>query len=137
METRRRPKDPPCVSVFPLDLAPGVHLVQTRGRQRLLQLAELRVGAGGLLLQLLQVEVDGVQLGLTGRDRQVAPVPGKTHAPAGARQVQLAVLERLLQQPEVHHVGGLAHVHQKVPEGTAQHDAQQLGGAEGRGCTGE
>ena len=113
--------------MFPFDLAVDIHLVEAGGRDRLLQLAELRVGTRRLLLQLLQVDVDGVQLWLAGGHGQVAAVPGQAHAPAGAGQVQLAVLEGLLQQPEVHHIGGLAHVHQQVPERTAQQDAQQLG----------
>lgn len=81
-----------------------------------------------LLLELLQVNVNGVEFGLGGGNRQVAAIPRQTHTPAGAGQVQLAVLKPKLLQLEVHHVSGLAHVHQQVPKDTAQDDAQQLQG---------
>lgn len=112
--------------MLPLLLPAHVHLVQAAGRPGLLQFSQLGVGARRLLLQLLQVNVNGVELGLRGGDRQVAAVPGQAQAPAGAGQVQLAVLELGLLQLEVHHVGRLAHVHQEVPEDAAQDDAQQL-----------
>lgn len=79
-----------------------------------------------LLLQLFQVDVDGVEFGLGSRDGQVTAVPRQAHAPAGAGQVQLTVIDRGLLELEVHHVGRLAHVHQQVPEDAAQEDAEQL-----------
>lgn len=82
--------------------------------------------AGRLLLELLQVNVNGVQFGLGDGNRQVTAVPREAHTPAGSGQVQLAVLHLALLQLEVHHVGRLAHVHQQVPEDAAQDDAQQL-----------
>lgn len=120
--------------MFPFLLPADVDLVQPGGRPRLLQLPELRVRARRLLLQLLQVNVNGVEFGLGGRDGQVAAVPREAHTPAGAGQVQLAVVDLGLLQPEVHHVGRLAHVHQQVPEDTAQDDAEQLqeGGGQDR-----
>lgn len=113
-------------SVLPLLLAARVDLVQPAGRPGLLHLAQLRVRAPRLLLQLLQVNVNGVQVGLGCGDGQVAAVPGQTHAPAGARQVQLAVVHLHPLQLEVHHVWRLAHVDQQVPEDAAQDDAEQL-----------
>ena len=125
-------------SVFPFLLPADVDLVQPGGRSGLLQFSELGVRAGRLLLELLQVNVNGVELGLGGRDGQVAAVPRQAHTPAGAGQVQLAVVDLRLLQLEVHHVGRLAHVHQQVPEDAAQDDAQQLQGDMGtwsyRGC---
>lgn len=84
-----------------------------------------------LLLELLQVNVNGVEVWLRGRDGQVASVSRQAHTPARAGQVQLAVLDLGLLQLEVHHVGRLAHVHQQVPEDAAQDDAQQLQGEMG------
>ncbi|KAF3850516.1 hypothetical protein F7725_012288 [Dissostichus mawsoni] len=98
-------------SVFPFLLPPAVQLVQTRGGAHHL---ELRVGARRLLLQLLQVNVDGVEVGFDDGDGQVSSVPRQTHAPPGARQIQLGVLHLLLLQLEVHHVCRLAHVHQQA-----------------------
>lgn len=115
-------------SVFPFLLPPNVDLVQPGGRPGLLQLSELRVRARRLLLQFLQVKVNGVEFGLGGRDGQVAAVPRQAHTPAGAGQVQLAVIDLRLLQLEVHHVGRLAHVNQQVPEDAAQDDAEQLRG---------
>lgn len=86
------------------------------------------MSARRLLLEPLQVHVDGVEVGLGGGDGQVAAVPRQTQTPAGAGQVELAVLHLRLLQLEVHHVGRLAHVHQQVPEDAAQEDAQQLQG---------
>lgn len=114
--------------MFPFLLPADVYLVQPSGRSGLLQLLELRVRARRLLLELLQVNVNGVEFGLGLGDGQVAAVPRQTHTPAGAGQVQLAVGKFGLLQLEVHHVGRLAHVHQQVPEDTAQDDAQQLQG---------
>lgn len=113
-------------SMVPFFLAACIHLVQPAGRPGLLHLPQLRVRAARLLLQLLQVNVNGVQVRLGGGDGQVAAVPWQTHAPSGAGQVQLAVIDVGLLQLEVHHVRRLAHVHQQVPEDTAQNDAQQL-----------
>lgn len=113
-------------SVVPFLLPADVDFVQAAARPGLLQFSELGVGSWRLLLQLLQVNIDGIQLGLRGWDRQVATVPWQAQAPASTSQVQLAVLELRLLQLEVHHVGRLAHVHQQVPEDTAQDDAQQL-----------
>lgn len=68
-----------------------------------------------------------LRVGLRVRYRQVAANTGQAHAPAGAGQVQLAVVESsLLQHLEVHHVYGVAHLHQKVPEDEAQQDTQKL-----------
>ncbi|TNN77653.1 hypothetical protein EYF80_012243 [Liparis tanakae] len=114
------------------NLPADIHLVQPGGRSGLLQFSELRVSAGRLLLELLQVNIDGVEIGLHGGDGQVAAVPRQTHTPAGAAQVQLAVLDVHLLQLEVHHVARLAHVHQQVPEDAAQDDAQQLQGHMGQ-----
>lgn len=115
--------------MFPFLFPPDVDLVQAGGRPGLLQLSELRVRARRLLLQLLQVNVNGVEFGLGGGDGQVAAIPRQAHAPAGAGQVQLAVIDPRLLQLEVHHVGRLAHVHQQVPEDAAQDDAEQLRGS--------
>lgn len=115
-------------SVFPFLLPANVYLVQPSGRSGLLHFSELSVCARRLLLELLQVNVNGVEIWLRGRDGQVASVPRQAHTPAGAGQVQLAVLDLGLLQLEVHHVGRLAHVHQQVPEDAAQDDAQQLQG---------
>ena len=115
-------------SVFPFLLPTNVYLVQPGGRSGLLQLSELRVCARRHLLDLLQVNIYGVEVRLSGRDGQVAAVPRQTHTPAGAGQVQLAVRDLCLLQLEVHHVGRLAHVHQQVPEDAAQDDAEQLQG---------
>lgn len=112
--------------MFPFQLAADVDLVQPAGRPGLLQFSQLRVSAGLLLLQLLQVNVNGVEFRLGGRDGQVAAISRQAHAPAGTGQVQLAVVELGLLQLEVHHVCRLAHVHQQVPEDAAQDDAQQL-----------
>lgn len=120
-------------SVFPFLLPADVYLVQPSGRSGLLQLLELRVRARRLLLELLQVNVNGVEFGLRLGDGQVAAVPRQTHTPAGAGQVQVAVVKFGLLQLEVHHVGRLTHVHQQIPEDTAQDDAQQLQGDMGSG----
>lgn len=117
--------------MFPFLLPADVDLVQARGRSGLLHFPELSVRARRLLLQLLQVNVNGVQFGLGGRDGQVTAVPRQAHTPAGAGQVQLAVINLCLLQLEVHHVRRLAHVHQQVPEDAAQDDAQQLQGDAG------
>lgn len=61
------------------------------------------------------------------RYRQVATNTGQAHTPAGARQVQLTVVEScLLEDLEVHHVYRFAHLYQEVPEDAAQQNAQKL-----------
>lgn len=109
-------------------LAANVYFIQPGGRSGLLQFSELRVCTQRLLLELLQVNVNGIEFGLGDGDGQVATVPWQAHAPSGAGQVQLAVLNLRLLQLEVHHVSRLAHLHQQVPEDAAQDDAQQLQG---------
>lgn len=114
--------------MFPFLLPANVDLVQPSGRSGLLQFSELGMCARRLLLELLQVNINGVKIRLSSRDGQVATVPRQTHTPTGTGQVQLAVINLCLLQLEVHHVGRLTHVHQQVPEDAAQDDAQQLQG---------
>lgn len=83
-------------------LAANVYFIQASGRSGLLQFLELRVCTKRLLLELLQVNINGVTFRLYDWDGQVATVPGQAHAPSGTSQVQLAVIKLL--QFEVHHV---------------------------------
>lgn len=108
--------------MFPFLLPTNIYLVQSSGRSGLLQFSELSVCARRLLLELLQVNVNGVEFRLSGGDGQVTAVPRQAHTPASASQVQLAVLDLCLLQLEVDHVGRLTHVHQQVPEDAGQDD---------------
>lgn len=51
-------------SVFPFMLAANVYFIQAGGRSGLLQFLELRVCTEWLLLELLQVNINGVTLRL-------------------------------------------------------------------------